>query len=145
MVNDAGRTVVQSAHDHGLSWPLVAAGVTAHAIAVLAAWPGPVEVLAIDEIRRGAGGATPAAGIRIRFARATPARLHRHDMADRTISHRILVRLTAPGRDPVEPIDNRLCRTDGLPLCRPGPARPGPRDERGVGQMDLTDGPRDPG
>ena len=52
-VADAGRTVVQSARDHDVSWPVVAAAFTAHAAAVLPGQPGPVEVLGIDEIRRG--------------------------------------------------------------------------------------------
>ncbi|MDP9791685.1 transposase [Catenuloplanes nepalensis] len=52
-VADGGRTVVQSARDHGLSWPVVAAAFTAHAAAVLPAEPDPVEVLGIDETRRG--------------------------------------------------------------------------------------------
>jgi len=52
-VADGGRTVVQSARDHDVSWPVVAAAFTAHATAVLPAQPDPVEVLGIDEIRRG--------------------------------------------------------------------------------------------
>ncbi|MEH1016866.1 ISL3 family transposase [Micromonospora sp. CPCC 206060] len=52
-VGDAGRTIVQSARDHGLSWPIVAAAFTTHAQQVLPAEPGPVTVLGIDEVRRG--------------------------------------------------------------------------------------------
>ena len=52
-VADQGRTVVQSARDHDLSWPVVAAAFTAHATAVLPDQPDPVEILGIDEIRRG--------------------------------------------------------------------------------------------
>ena len=52
-VADAGRTVVQAARDHDVSWPVVAGAFTAHAAAVLPAEPQPVQVLGIDEIRRG--------------------------------------------------------------------------------------------
>ncbi|MGI5215860.1 ISL3 family transposase [Plantactinospora sp. CA-290183] len=52
-VTDGGRTIVQSARDHDVSWPVVAAAFTAHAAAVLPDQPQPVEVLGIDEIRRG--------------------------------------------------------------------------------------------
>lgn len=52
-VADGGRTIMQSARDHGVSSPVVAAAFTAHALAVLPAQPGPVEVLGIDETRRG--------------------------------------------------------------------------------------------
>lgn len=52
-VADGGRTIVQSARDHGLSWPVVSAAFTAHAAVVLPDAPGPVTVLGIDEIRRG--------------------------------------------------------------------------------------------
>ncbi|WP_341720516.1 ISL3 family transposase [Micromonospora sp. FIMYZ51] len=52
-VADGGRTVVQSARDHDLSWPVVAAAFASHAAAVLPQQPQPVEVLGIDEIRRG--------------------------------------------------------------------------------------------
>lgn len=52
-VADAGRTIVQSARDHGLSWPVVSAAFTQHATAVLPDTPEPVTVLGIDEIRRG--------------------------------------------------------------------------------------------
>lgn len=52
-VADRGRTVVQSARDHEVSWPVVAAAFAAHAVAVLPVEPAPVEVLGIDEIRRG--------------------------------------------------------------------------------------------
>lgn len=52
-VADRGRTVVQAARDHELSWPVVAAAFAEHARAVLPDQPGPVRVLGIDEIRRG--------------------------------------------------------------------------------------------
>ncbi|MFI9384641.1 transposase family protein [Kutzneria sp. NPDC052558] len=52
-VADGGRTIVQSARDHGLSWPIVSAAFTAHATTVLPDQPTPVTVLGIDEIRRG--------------------------------------------------------------------------------------------
>lgn len=52
-VADGARTIVPSARDHGLSWPLVAAAFAAHAAAVLPAEPDPVAVLGIDETRRG--------------------------------------------------------------------------------------------
>jgi transposase len=52
-VADAGRTIVQSARDHGLSWPVVLAAFTRHAAAVLPDTLEPVTVLGIDEIRRG--------------------------------------------------------------------------------------------
>ncbi|WP_407566963.1 ISL3 family transposase [Polymorphospora sp. A560] len=52
-VADAGRTIVQAARDHGISWPVVAAAFTAHAKRVLPAEPEPVAVLGIDEVRRG--------------------------------------------------------------------------------------------
>lgn len=52
-VADRGRTVVQAARDYDLSWPVVAAAFTEHAEAVLPAQPAPVQVLGIDEIRRG--------------------------------------------------------------------------------------------
>jgi transposase len=52
-VADRGRTVVQAARDHDLSWPVVAAAFTDHAGQVLPAQPQPVRVLGIDEIRRG--------------------------------------------------------------------------------------------
>jgi transposase len=52
-VADRGRTVVQAARDHDLSWPVVAAAFTDHAERVLPAQPDPVRVLGIDEIRRG--------------------------------------------------------------------------------------------
>ncbi|WP_211589790.1 ISL3 family transposase [Microbispora sp. H11081] len=44
---------MQSARDHGLSWPVAWAAFTAHAQRVLPDQPGPVTVLGIDEIRRG--------------------------------------------------------------------------------------------
>ncbi|AYF26725.1 ISL3 family transposase [Micromonospora tulbaghiae] len=52
-VADGGRTMVQAARDHGISWPVVAAAFTTHATAVLPAEPEPVAVLGIDEVRRG--------------------------------------------------------------------------------------------
>lgn len=52
-VADDGRTVVQSARDHDVSRPVVSAAFTAHAAEVLPDQPETVEVLGIDEIRRG--------------------------------------------------------------------------------------------
>jgi hypothetical protein len=52
-VADGGRTVVQAARDLEVSWPVVAAAFTAHAAAVLPTEPDPVQVLGIDEVRRG--------------------------------------------------------------------------------------------
>lgn len=52
-VADGGRTVVQSARDHDMSWPVVAAAFTTRATGVLPDQPDPVTVLGIDEIRRG--------------------------------------------------------------------------------------------
>jgi transposase len=52
-VADGGRTIVQSARDHGVAWPVVAEAFTAHATAVLPVEPEPVAVLGIDEVRRG--------------------------------------------------------------------------------------------
>ncbi|MEV0274738.1 transposase [Hamadaea sp. NPDC050747] len=52
-VADAGRTVVQSARDHRVSWPVVVAAFTEHAARVLPVQPETVEVLGIDEVRRG--------------------------------------------------------------------------------------------
>ena len=52
-VADGGRTVVQSARDHDVSWPVVAAAFTTHATVVLPVEPDPVQVLGIDETRRG--------------------------------------------------------------------------------------------
>ncbi|MEU8400743.1 transposase family protein [Nonomuraea sp. NPDC048892] len=52
-VGDGGRTVIQSARDHGVSWPIVSAAFTEHARRVLPTQPGPVAVLGIDEVRRG--------------------------------------------------------------------------------------------
>ena len=52
-VADGGRTIVQSARDHGVSWPVASAAFTAYAERVLPAEPEPVAVLGIDETRRG--------------------------------------------------------------------------------------------
>ncbi|SCL19964.1 zinc-finger of transposase IS204/IS1001/IS1096/IS1165 [Micromonospora rhizosphaerae] len=52
-IADGGRTIVQSARDHHVSWPVAAAAFATHAAAVLPAQPDPVQVLGIDEIRRG--------------------------------------------------------------------------------------------
>jgi hypothetical protein len=52
-VADDGRTIVQSARDHGVSWPVVADAFTVHAHTVLPAEPEPVAVLGIGEVRRG--------------------------------------------------------------------------------------------
>ncbi|MFI6333223.1 hypothetical protein ACIBBG_33770 [Micromonospora chersina] len=52
-VADAGRTIVQAARDHGISWPVVAAAFTTHVSAVLPDEPEPVAVLGIGEVRRG--------------------------------------------------------------------------------------------
>jgi transposase len=53
VVADGGRTVIQSARDHGVSWPVVMAATCAHAAKVLPAAPGLVRVLGLDETRRG--------------------------------------------------------------------------------------------
>lgn len=52
-VADGGRMVVQSARDHGLSWPVVQREFQGYAESVLPAVPEPAEVLGIDEVRRG--------------------------------------------------------------------------------------------
>lgn len=52
-VCDRGATVSQAARDHGLSWPTVMDAVSAHAMAVLPDETDPVQVLGIDETRRG--------------------------------------------------------------------------------------------
>lgn len=52
-VADGGRTVAQAGHDHGLSWPVVAAAFAAYAAKVLPARPPATSVLGIDETRRG--------------------------------------------------------------------------------------------
>lgn len=52
-VADGGRTVVQSALDHGLSWPVTQREFRVYAENVLPAEPEPVEVVGIDEVRRG--------------------------------------------------------------------------------------------
>ncbi|MFC5164452.1 hypothetical protein ACFPOI_37325, partial [Nonomuraea angiospora] len=53
VIGDGGRTVIQSARDHGVSWPIVSAAFTAHARRVLPAQPKSVTVPGIDEVRRG--------------------------------------------------------------------------------------------
>src|SRR5439155_18031262 len=52
-VADGARTVVQTGRDLGLSWPTVMDAVTAYAAAVLPEQPEPVQVLGMDETRRG--------------------------------------------------------------------------------------------
>src|SRR5690606_12214140 len=52
-VADGGRTIMQSARDHDVSWPVAASAFTAHATRVLPSEPGPVWALGIDEMRRG--------------------------------------------------------------------------------------------
>lgn len=52
-VADRGRTVVQAGRDHDVSWPVASAAFTGHAQQVLPAQPDPVEVLGVDEVRRG--------------------------------------------------------------------------------------------
>lgn len=52
-VADRGRSVIQSARDHEVSWPIVHAAFTAHAKAVLPPQTPLVEQLGIDETRRG--------------------------------------------------------------------------------------------
>jgi transposase len=52
-VADGGRAIVQSARDHGISWPIVAAAFTVHAQAALSAVAPSTERLGIDETRRG--------------------------------------------------------------------------------------------
>jgi transposase len=52
-VADGGRTVIQAARDHGLSWPVAHAAFAAHAGRALPAELEPVEVLGVDETRRG--------------------------------------------------------------------------------------------
>lgn len=60
-VADSGRTIVQSARDHGQSWPAVAAVFTAHAAAVLPAEPEPA-VLAMTSLP-GKTGRAPGTGL----------------------------------------------------------------------------------
>ncbi|MFE4422706.1 helix-turn-helix domain-containing protein [Streptomyces sp. NPDC056817] len=60
-VCDAGSTVVQTARDLGLSWPTVMDAFRTAGQEVRAAALGPVEVLGIDETRRGTGGDERAA------------------------------------------------------------------------------------
>lgn len=52
-VADLGRTVIQAARDHEVSWPVAQAAFAAHAALALPAEPPPVARLGIDEIRRG--------------------------------------------------------------------------------------------
>jgi len=52
-VGDRGSTVTQAGRDLGLSWPTVMAALTAHAGQVLPEQPDPVDVLGMDETRRG--------------------------------------------------------------------------------------------
>jgi len=52
-VADGGRTVIQSARDHEVSWPTAHASFAQHAASALPAETPPVEHLGIDEIRRG--------------------------------------------------------------------------------------------
>jgi transposase len=52
-VADQGRTVIQAARDHEVSWPVAQAAFTARAEAVLPTETPPVARLGIDEIRRG--------------------------------------------------------------------------------------------
>jgi transposase len=52
-VADLGRTVLQSARDHELSWPIVQASFAAHAVTALPEVTVPVKNLGIDETRRG--------------------------------------------------------------------------------------------
>jgi transposase len=52
-VADAGRTVVQAARDHRVSWPVVCAAFLAYAEQVLPDQPAPVAALGVDEVRRG--------------------------------------------------------------------------------------------
>jgi transposase len=52
-VRDGGCTIAQSARDHGLSWPTVAAAFTAVARLVLPDEPPETALLGIDETRRG--------------------------------------------------------------------------------------------
>ena len=52
-VADLGRTVLQSARDHEVSWPIVQAAFAAHAAATLPEVTPLVEHLGIDETRRG--------------------------------------------------------------------------------------------
>jgi len=49
-VGDLGRTVVRSARDHRISWPIVMASVRVHAVKVIPAATPAVSPLGIDEI-----------------------------------------------------------------------------------------------
>ena len=53
VVCDGGRTVVQSARDHQVSWPIVMAAVRVHAARTIPAVTPAVTCLGIDETRRG--------------------------------------------------------------------------------------------
>ncbi|MFI2649650.1 hypothetical protein [Micromonospora fulviviridis] len=68
-VADAGRTIVQAARDHGVSWPVVARAFTTHATAVLPAEPEPVAVLGIcaDAVHRAC-----KRDVRVRGSGSTP-------------------------------------------------------------------------
>lgn len=50
---DRGRTAIQSARDHEISWPIAHAAFLAHTKTALPAVTPPVERLGIDETRRG--------------------------------------------------------------------------------------------
>jgi transposase len=52
-VADLGRTVIQAARDHEVSWPIAQAAFEAHAATALPQATPPVEHLGIDETRRG--------------------------------------------------------------------------------------------
>ncbi|MEY9895175.1 hypothetical protein ABIA35_008927 [Catenulispora sp. MAP12-49] len=52
-IADRGRTVIQSAGDHEISWPIAHAAFLAHAKTALPAVTPPVERLGIDETGRG--------------------------------------------------------------------------------------------
>lgn len=52
-VADLGRTVIESARDHEVSWPIVQAAFEVHAATALPEAAPPVEKLGIDETRRG--------------------------------------------------------------------------------------------
>lgn len=52
-VADGGRTVLQSARDHAVSWPVVNDAMKAHAARVLPERTPPVTHLGLDKTRRG--------------------------------------------------------------------------------------------